>query len=208
MQHTSIRLNVADLVVSLRTGPGVRVVGHVESFLADGQPEAAISIRFSGEPDWAGEWHQLYSGQDLGWNAFRTTDGESILVERLGGEMLVRFGPDPGCRFVEVLLKPSGESSASDMACGVAWGRSSSRGRSFMIFPAGGITSAVPARAAPKPLTMRVAAMTAIRDCFMPLPAWRRGRGARSSTIPGPPGWWAPAPARRGGRRRPSELGS
>jgi hypothetical protein len=114
MQDHEIRLNVADLVVSLRSDPGVRVVGHVDSFLTHGPPEAAIKIRFGNEADWAGEWHQLSTGQDLGWNAFRTTDGESILVERLGGDVLVRFAPDVDCRFVEVLLKPSGQAAASN----------------------------------------------------------------------------------------------
>ena len=115
MQDNSIRLNVADLVVSLRTGPGVQVVGHVNSFLAGGLPEAAIDIRFGNESDWAGEWHELSIGEGLGWNAFRAADGKFILVERLGGEMLVRFGSDPRCRTVDVLLRLPGESSAGDI---------------------------------------------------------------------------------------------
>jgi hypothetical protein len=87
-------------------------VGHVDSFLAEGQPEVAISVRFGSEPDWAGEWHQLSSNEAFGWNAFRTADGKSVLVERLGGDMLARFSPDPECRLVEVLLKRPGKAVA------------------------------------------------------------------------------------------------
>ena len=112
MQHQKLRLNVADMVVSLRSGPGVRVVGHVDSFLVDGPPDAVIHIRVDTYPDWAGELHQLISGADMGWNAFRSSDGESVLVERLDGDMLVRFRPERACRVVEVLLNGTGDISA------------------------------------------------------------------------------------------------
>ena len=96
MQDHEIRLNVADMVVSLRIGPGVRVLGHVDSFLADGQPEAVVNVRFGRESERAGEWLRLSTGEDFGWNAYGSLDGQSVLVERLGGDMLMRFAPEPG----------------------------------------------------------------------------------------------------------------
>ena len=49
MQDREIRLNVADMVVSLMIEPGVHVVGHVDSFLVDGPAEATVNMRFSRE---------------------------------------------------------------------------------------------------------------------------------------------------------------
>ena len=112
MQSHEIGLNVADMVVSLRSGPGVRVVGHVDSFLADGPPEAAINIRVGRVSDLTGKLHQVSRGVDLGWNAFRTSDGESVLVERLDGDVVVRFDLERPCRVVEVLLNGSVEGAA------------------------------------------------------------------------------------------------
>ena len=109
MQAHEIRLNVADMVLSLRSGPGVRVKGHVDSFLVDEQPEVTVNVRFGYKSDWAGEWHQVTTGEDFGWNAFRAKDRDAILVKRLGGSMLVRFAPDRECRVVDVLLDGSGD---------------------------------------------------------------------------------------------------
>ena len=55
MQDHEIRLNVADMVVSLISGPGVRVEGHVDSFLVDGEPDATVHVRLGRKSDWAGE---------------------------------------------------------------------------------------------------------------------------------------------------------
>lgn len=115
MQIREIKLNVADMVVSLRSEPGVRIVGHVDSFLARGPSEAAISIRAGTEPAWTGELHQLSSGAGFGWSAFRTRDGESVLVERPDGDMVVRFDLEPVCRVVEVLLDGAGDGSAGNV---------------------------------------------------------------------------------------------
>lgn len=114
MQDHEIRLNVADMVVSLRIGPGVRVLGHVDSFLADGQPEAVVNVRFGRESERAGEWLRLSTGEDFGWNAYGSMDGQSVLVERLGGDMLMRFAPEPECKVVDVLLGRSGSGWAGE----------------------------------------------------------------------------------------------
>ena len=114
MQDHEIRLNVADLTVSLRSGPGVRLVGHVDSFLVGGQPEATVNVRLRCESDWTGGWHQVSSGKDFGWNAFRSTDGDSIQVERLGGD-LVRFAAERECQVVDVLLNRPGDGSEREL---------------------------------------------------------------------------------------------
>jgi len=108
MQTREIRLNVADVVVSLNTGPGVKLVGEIDSFLAHGEPEAAVNVQFSRESDRSGEWMQLSMGASLGWNAFEATDGESILIERFGGNVLMRFQPEAMCQRVDVLLSGPG----------------------------------------------------------------------------------------------------
>ena len=118
MRDDEIRLNVADLIVSLSVGPGVHLLGHVDSFLADEQPQATVNIRFSDESDRAGEWHEVSTGEDFGWNALEATDGESVLVKRLGGDMQVRFAPEPECQVVDVLLGRSGNESGREGAPG------------------------------------------------------------------------------------------
>lgn len=104
MQDSEIRLNVADLVVSLTTEPGVRVAGSLDSFVIDKPAEAAINVRLKHHSDRAADWHPLSTGEHLGWNAFVGKDGESILVERLGGNLLVRGEAKQPCEFVDVLL--------------------------------------------------------------------------------------------------------
>lgn len=104
MQDSEIRLNVADLVVSLTTELGVRVVGSVDSFLVDGPAEAAINVRLKHQSNRAADWHPLSTGEHLGWNAFVNEDGESILVERRSGSLLVRAEAKQPCELVDVLL--------------------------------------------------------------------------------------------------------
>jgi len=109
MQDCEIRLNVADIVVSLMIESGVHVVGHVDSFLVDRLAEATVNIRFSRENSGTEGRQPLSIGKDFGWNAFGSADGESILVERLGGDTLVRFASGPGREVVDVLLGASAE---------------------------------------------------------------------------------------------------
>jgi hypothetical protein len=104
MQDSEIRLNVADLVVSITTELGVRVVGRVDSFVVDEPAEAAINVRLKHQNSRSADWHPLSTGKHLGWNAFANEDGESILVERLGGNLLVRAEAKQPCEVVDVLL--------------------------------------------------------------------------------------------------------
>ena len=104
MQDSEIRLNVADLVVSLTTELGVRVVGSVDSFVIDKPAGAAIKVRLKRQSDLAADWHLLSTGEHLGWNAFVDEDGESILVERCSGNLLVRAEAKQPCELVDVLL--------------------------------------------------------------------------------------------------------
>jgi hypothetical protein len=104
MKDREIRLNVADIVVSLAIEPGVHVLGHVDSFLVDGPAEATVNMRFNREHAKVEGYRQLSIGEAFGWNAFGTSEGKSILVERLGGGISVRFASEPGCEVVDVLL--------------------------------------------------------------------------------------------------------
>jgi hypothetical protein len=114
MQDLEIRLSVADMIVLLRSGPGVRVVGHVDSFLVDGQPEATVNVRLACGSDWTMEWRRVSTGKNLGWNAFRTPDGEWIQVERLGGD-LVRFASERECQVVDLLLNRPDDGSEREL---------------------------------------------------------------------------------------------
>jgi hypothetical protein len=107
MQDREIRLNVADMIVSLMIGPGVQVVGHVDSFLVDGLAEVRVNMRFNRESRRVEGQQPLLIGEDFGWNAFGSVDGRAILVERLGGDILLRFASEPGCEVVDVLLGAS-----------------------------------------------------------------------------------------------------
>jgi hypothetical protein len=107
MQANEIRLNVADIIVSLAIEPAVRISGHVESFLSDEPAEATVNIRFNGETNQAAEdRRQQVLARHLGWNAYSTVDGKSLLVERLSGRIQVRFAADRRrCNTVDVLLR-------------------------------------------------------------------------------------------------------
>lgn len=104
MQDREIRLNVADMVVSLMIEPGVRIAGFAGSFLAEGPAEATVNIRSSREIRRAGEWHQLATGEDFGWSAFETADGKFVQVERHSKDVRVRFASKAECQVVDVLL--------------------------------------------------------------------------------------------------------
>lgn len=112
MRDSTIKLNVADLVVSLTTDPGVHVLGHVDSFRTDGPANVFVNVRFNHENITVDGCRQLSVGGDFGWNAFMRPDDGSILVERLGGNILVQFAPEPECEVVDVLLRaPEGDCS-------------------------------------------------------------------------------------------------
>lgn len=105
MQGNEIRLNVADVIVSLVIEPGVRISGHVDSFVASEPPEATVNLQLHRDAHEVQEWHQLASGGALGWTVFGTDDLQSTYIERPGGGILVRFSPEPGCDAVDVLLR-------------------------------------------------------------------------------------------------------
>jgi hypothetical protein len=107
MKDSELRLNVADMVVSLSVEPGVRVLGSVDSFFVDEPAEAAINIRLRSNYTLAGGWHPLSKGESLGWNALGSADGKYILVERLGRDVLVQAPLHERCEVVDVLLGPS-----------------------------------------------------------------------------------------------------
>jgi hypothetical protein len=100
-----IRLNVADVVVSLEVESGVLMSGHVDAFVADEPAEATVRVQFYPADSDAMEWHELASDGKFGWTVFGTADGRSKLIERPGGGVLVRFNSEPGCDAVDVLLR-------------------------------------------------------------------------------------------------------
>lgn len=105
MRGSEIRLNVADVIVALAVEPGVRISGHVDSFVVHEPPEATVNLQFYPAADRAEAWHQLASDARFGWTVFGSGDGRSTLVERPGGGILVRFSSEPGCDSVDVLLR-------------------------------------------------------------------------------------------------------
>lgn len=112
MQGSEIRLNVADVIVSLAIEPGVRISGHVDSFVTDRTPDATVNMQFYPACADPGEWHQLASDSKFGWTVFGTADGRGRLIERPGGGILVRFDCEPGCDAVDILLRtPEGDGS-------------------------------------------------------------------------------------------------
>jgi len=104
MQDREIRLNVADVIVSLAIEPGVRVAGHVDSFLVDETADAVVNMRFNHEDRRSEVWRPLSGGDVFGWHAFGSADGSSILVERRAGSIRVHFASSPECKHVDVLL--------------------------------------------------------------------------------------------------------
>ncbi len=105
MQDSEIRLNVADVIVSLAIEPGVRISGHVDSFVTDEPAQATVRMQFYPADSDATEWHELASDRKFGWTVFGTADGRSRLIERPGGGVLVRFDSEAGCDAVDVLLR-------------------------------------------------------------------------------------------------------
>jgi hypothetical protein len=121
MQDREVRLNVADVVVSLAIGEGVGIAGHVDSFLVDGPAEATVHVQVTSENRNVKGLRPLSVGEHLGWNAFGTADGKSILVRRLGGDVTVCFAAEPVCDTVDVLL---GAPRADNPLCsGGEWAR-------------------------------------------------------------------------------------
>ncbi len=112
VQGSEIRLNVADVIVSLTIESGVRISGHVDSFVADEPAEATVSMQFYPARLDEREWHKLASDRRFGWTVFGTADGRSKLIERPGGGVLVRFTSEPGCDAVDVLLRTPGDGTS------------------------------------------------------------------------------------------------
>lgn len=111
MQHREIKLNVADIVVSLAIDRDVRISGHVDSFLADGPAEATVRVQIGARNGQS----QVMCGSPIsehpGWIAHRTADRESVVVTRPGTGIQVRFATDRRCKVVDVLLRDTAPGS-------------------------------------------------------------------------------------------------
>jgi hypothetical protein len=114
MQGDNVRLNVADLVVSLTIEPGICITGHVPSFLVEAPAQASVNLRLDSGDGRLKERHKLYVSEHLGWKAFATADNRSILVERLGGRIKVRFTAEPPCQVVDVFISGPKEAASDE----------------------------------------------------------------------------------------------
>lgn len=115
MQSREIRLDLADLVVSLKTEPGARISGYVDSFLVSEPAQVTVTIRLNRDTARAEEdWQQLAVAEHHGWKAFRTLDGRSMLLERARGRHQVRFATEPLCETVDVLLSAPEEAGSDN----------------------------------------------------------------------------------------------
>ena len=116
IQGGNVRLNVADLVVSLTIEPGINITGHVASFLVDAPPQASVHLRLDSGDGRLKDRHEMYLSEHLGWQAFATADNSSILVKRLGGRIKVRFTADARCQVVDVFIsRPRGTVSDEEL---------------------------------------------------------------------------------------------
>ena len=111
-----IRLNVADLVVSLTVEPGIRITGQVPSFLVDAPAQASVNLRLDKGDSRLEDRHRVHVSEHLGWKAFTTADSSSILVERLGGRVKARFNAEAACQLVDVFASnPMGAGSDEEL---------------------------------------------------------------------------------------------
>ena len=124
MQGREKRLNVADIVVSVAIEPDAHVYGYVQSFLVSDPAEAAVNIRLGRDGDReAKDRKQPAVAEHPTWKAFRSRDGKSMIVERIGGRVQARFAAQPLCETVDVLIHPP-EDAGSDTNEDPAWERS------------------------------------------------------------------------------------
>ena len=116
IQGGNVRLNVADLVVSLTNEPGICITGHIPSFLVDAPPQASVNLRLDSGDGRLKDRHEVAMSEHLGWKAFATADSSSILVERLGGLIKATFSSEVPCQVVDVFVsKPTTAASREEL---------------------------------------------------------------------------------------------
>jgi hypothetical protein len=109
-----LRLNVADLVVSVTIEPGISITGQVRSFVVDAPARASVNLRFDSGDGRLKDRYEVAVGEHLAWKAFATADNRSILVERLGGRIKAIFTAEAPCRVVDVFVSTTASAGSDE----------------------------------------------------------------------------------------------